>query len=149
MSSDDIIKLICDRVAEALKKRESAMTDDHASLWVDYQNHLTEGWSLLESMLMDHIKSLIRIELDRLPRAIQLALWWNTDQGSDAMVDATWCYEQNEPFDPDLGNPAEDDMFEAVTALVLEWLSNKAEQEESESQEAEGEEDNDDEDSDE
>jgi hypothetical protein len=78
-----------------------------------------------------------------------LALWWNTDQGSDAMVDATWCYEQNEPFDPDLGNPAEDDMFEAVTALVLEWLSNKAEQEESESQEAEGEEDNDDEDSDE
>jgi len=50
------------------------MTDDHASLWVDYQNHLTEGWSLVESMLMRHIESLIQIELERLPRAIQKAL---------------------------------------------------------------------------
>jgi len=59
---------------EALKKRDSVMTDDHASLWVDYQNHLTEGWSLVESMLMRHIESLIQIELERLPRAIQKAL---------------------------------------------------------------------------
>jgi hypothetical protein len=50
------------------------MTDDHASLWVDYQNHLTEGWSLVESWLMRHIESLIQIELERLPRAIQKAL---------------------------------------------------------------------------
>ena len=50
-----------------------------------------------------------------------------------------------------MGNPADDDMLEALTALVLERLSNKAQQEEDESQEAEEEEDNgdDDEDSDE
>lgn len=149
MSSDEIIKLICERVADALKKRESVMTDDHASLWVDYQNHLTKGWSLVESMLMDHIESLIRIELEKLPRSIQKALWWTTKQGSDAMFDATWCYEQDEPFDPSLGNPADDDMLEALTALVLERLSNKAEQEEDESQEADEAEDNDDEDGDE
>lgn len=149
MSSGDIIKLICERVADTLKKRESVMTDDHASLWVDYQNHLTEGWSLVESNLMFYIESLIQIELERLPRSIQKALWWNTEQGSDAIFDAAWCYEQSEPFDPGLGNPAEDDMLEALTALVLERLSNKAEQEELESQEAEEKEDNDDEDSDE
>ncbi len=149
MSSDDIIKLICERVAEALKKRQSVMTDDHASLWVDYQNHVTEGWSLVESMLMDYIESLIQIEIEQLPRSIQKALWWNTERGRDAIFDATWGYEQSEPFDPSLGNPAEDDMLEALTALVLERLSNKAQQEEDESQEAEEEEDNDDEDRDE
>ncbi len=147
MSSDGIIKLICERVAEALKNREPVMTDDNASLWVDYQDHLTKGWSLVESNLMFHIESLIQIELERLPRSIQKALWWNTEQGSDAIFDAEWCYEQSEPFDPGLGNPAEDDMLEALTALVLERLSNKAEQEELESQEAKEEEDNDDEDS--
>ena len=149
MSSDDIIKLICERVADTLKKRESVMTDDHASLWVDYQNHLTKGWSLVESMLMDYIESLIQIEIEQLPHSIQKALWWNTEQGRDAMFDTTWCYEQSEPFDPSLGNPAEDGMLEALTALVLERLSNKAQQEELEAQEAEEEEDNDDEDSDE
>ena len=96
---------------------------------------------------MDYIESLIQIEIEKLPRSIQEALWWNTEQGSDAMFDATWCYEHSEPFDPCLGNPAEDDMLEALTALVLEQLSNKADQEEDESQEAEEEEDNDDDDS--
>ncbi len=137
MSCDDIFKLICERVAEALKKRESVMTDAHASLWVDYQDHLTKGSSLVESMLMEHIESLIQIEIEQLPRSIQKALWWNTEQGSNAIFDATWCYEQSEPFDPSLGNPAEEDMLEALTALVLEQLSNKAQQEENESQEAE------------
>ena len=48
MSCDDIIKLICEHVAESLKKRESVMTDDHVSLWGDYQNHLSKGWSFVE-----------------------------------------------------------------------------------------------------
>ena len=48
-----------------------------------------------------------------------------------------------------MGNPADDDMLEALTALVLERLSNKAQQEEDESQEAEEDNGDDDEDSDE
>ena len=48
-----------------------------------------------------------------------------------------------------MGNPADDDMLEALTALVLERLSNKAQQEEDESQEAEEDNGYDDEDSDE
>jgi hypothetical protein len=144
VSSDDIIKLICERVAEALKKRNSVMTDDHASLWVDYQNHLTEGWSLVESLLMEHIESLIQLELEKLPRPVQKALWWDTEQGSDAMSDATWCYEQSEPFDADLGNPADDEMLQALTDLILGQLSSKAEQEASEREIAEEEQENED-----
>jgi hypothetical protein len=146
--SSDIIKLICERVAEALKKRASCMSDDNASLWVDYQDHVIHGWSVVESMLMFHIESLIRLELEKLPRPVQKALWWKTEKGSDAMFDATWGYEQDEPFDPDLGNPAEDEMFEALTTFVLGPLSRKAEQEALESEiakEAEEDEDNDEE----
>ena len=149
MRCDDIIKLICERVAESLKKRESVMTEAHASLWVDYQDHLTKGSSLVDKMLMDYIESLIQIEIEQLPRSIQEALWWDTEQGSDAIFDATWCYEHSEPFDPFLGNPSEEEMLQALTALVLEQLANKAEQEEIESQEAEEEKDNDNDDSDE
>ena len=106
VNCDDIIKLICERVAEPLKKRQSVMSDDHVSLWGDYQNHLSKGWSFVEEMLMDYIESLIQIEIEKLPRSIQEALWWNTEQGSNAIFDATWCYEHSEPFDPCVGNPA-------------------------------------------
>src|SRR5262245_50664906 len=108
---------------------------------------LPKGWSLVESMLMDHIESLIRMELEKLPRSIQKALWWNTEQGSDAMFDATSCYEQDEPLDPALGKPADNGRLEALTRLVLRQLSSKAEQEALESEIAEEAQENDEEES--
>jgi hypothetical protein len=127
---------------------------DHLSLWGDYQDHVVHGWSLVESMLMFHIESLIRLELEKLPRSVQKALWWSTEKGRDAMFDATWGYEHDEPTESDLGNPTEEEMFEALIAFVLQQLSSKAEQEALESEIAkeadeEAEDDNDGEESDE
>jgi hypothetical protein len=129
MSGEDIVTVICERVVEALKKHETMMGLDHKTLWDDYRDHVINGWSLVESMLMDYIESLIRLELEKLPRSVQQALWWQTDKGNDAMFDAEWGYEHEEPFEPYLGVPAEDDMYQALTDLVLQALSSKAERE--------------------
>jgi hypothetical protein len=115
---------------------------DHKTFWDDYKYHVLNGWSLVESMLMDYVHDLIRLELDQLPPPVQKALWWQTDQGSDAMFDAEWCYEHGEPFEQYLGVPAEDQMFQSLTDLVSRKLSGEAEDEAlQESQEAEEEED--------
>ena len=102
---------------------------DHNDWWDDYQDHVVNGWSLVESMLMEYVENLIAIEIEKLPDTVQKALWWQTDKGEDAMFDAEWCYRHREPFDPHLGVPAEDDKTQAVTDLILQALSTKAERE--------------------
>jgi len=99
----------------------------HKNLWDDYQDQVVNGWSLVESMLMENVENLIAIEIEKLPDTVQKALWCQTDKGKDAMFDAEWCYRHGEPFEPYLGVPAEDD--KALTEHILQALSAKAEQE--------------------
>ena len=109
MSHKDLVALICERVVEKLKEHETMMGLDHNDWWDDYQDHVVNGWSLVESMLMEYVENLIAIEIEKLPDTVQKALWWQTDKGEDAMFDAEWCYRHREPFNPHLGVPAEDD----------------------------------------
>jgi len=37
---------------------------DHKDWWDDYQDHVVNGWSLVESMLMEYVESLIAIEIE-------------------------------------------------------------------------------------
>jgi hypothetical protein len=127
---NELIQVISDRVAETLKRGRAGMTDDHASLWADYQAHVLNGASVGESMLLHHVESLIQIELDKVPPPIRSRLWWDTEKGVDAMFEAKWSYEHNEPFARNLGNRADDEIVEDLTGLVLAHLAKRAEREE-------------------
>ena len=129
MSHQDLVDLICERVVEELKTHETCMGLDHKNFWDDYQDHVVNGWSFVSSMLMKYVESLIAIEIEKLPEPVQIALWWQTDKGKDAMFDAKWCYKHGEPFEPYLGIPAEDDKMQVLSDLVLQALSTKAERE--------------------
>ena len=135
MSHQDLVALICERVVEELKKHETCIGLDHKNWWDDYQDHVVNGWSLVESMLMEYVENLIVIEIEKLPDTVQKALWWQTDKGNDAMFDAEWCYRHGEPFEPYLGVPAEDDKMQALRDFVLQALSTKAEREALEAEE--------------
>lgn len=136
MSHQELIALICERVVEELEKHETCMGLDHKNWWDDYQDHVVNGWSLFESMLMEYVENLIAIEIEKLPDTVQKALWWQTDKGKDAMFDAEWCYRHGEPFESHLGVPAEDAKIQALAELILQALSSKAEREALEAAEA-------------
>lgn len=132
MIGESIIIEIRNRVAEALKQRPSAMTDDHPSLWKDYQVHLVDGSSIMAGFLMDFIGGQIQSELDRLPEGILTVLWWNTENGRNALSDAEWNFRNRDAIEPHVGNPPQDQIIEDLTKLILQELADMAEKEDME-----------------
>src|ERR1051326_1304226 len=102
MAGEDIFKEIRDRVVLALKKYPTAMNDEHCDLWGDYKDHVINGTSLIEKMLMDYVEAQISLELEKLPKRILNALWWETEHGSGALIDAEFAFCNNEEIDSDV-----------------------------------------------
>lgn len=84
---------------------------------------------------MDFIEGQIQSELDHLPKGILTALWWNTENGCDALFDAEWNFSNRDAIEPGLGNPPQDQIIEDLTNLILQELAEMAERAEREDME--------------
>ena len=60
------------------------------------------------------------------------ALWWNTENGGDALFEAEWDFRNRDAIKPDLGTPPQDQIIEDLTNLILEELAKLAEREDME-----------------
>jgi hypothetical protein len=126
---ETIIFELRDRVARSLQGQPSVMTDDHASLWHDYRDHVAHGTSIVEKLLFDFIEAKIETELTHLPTGITKALWLNTEPGWDAIFTAGWNYRNGETSEAELGDPPHDQMIQDLTRLILRELAKRAEEE--------------------
>ncbi len=129
MVGASIINAICDRVKTALVGDKSVMADDPASLWADFQNHVLYGSSLVESLLTQHVESLIQLELEKLPQSILDALWWNTEKGEGLLIEVEVDFEHGDAIDPQACVLYVEGVKSDLVAFILEQLARKAERE--------------------
>src|ERR1051326_1223722 len=129
MAGEDIFKEIRDRVVLALKKYPTAMNDEHRDLWGDYKDHVINGTSIIEKMLMDYVEGQIQLELGKLPKPVVRALWWQTEQGSEALIDAEYAFRNNEECDDELINPTWDNVIDHLVQTIRQDLDALAEDE--------------------
>jgi len=129
MSTHALIQEIRDRVIQAMKEQPSAMTDDRKSVWQDFQNHLTYGSSVVENALNMFIEGKILCELTDLPLPVRERLWWETQPGSEAWLEAEWSYRNHEKCDETLLKVPDDESEQHLTQLILRELTKAAERE--------------------
>jgi len=127
MSATKLISLLAERVAEGMRREQSVVDASRSSAWIDYQDEVVAGPTGAGHLFQSFIHQSLKFELSKLPPVLVCGLWWHTESGEETLFEASYAYENNEPIELAVHQPAESETFEAIASAVVARLNELAE----------------------
>ncbi len=108
---------------EYLKSEEPVVYADHGSLWIDLGWDVSQG----EGEIVDHVKSLMKHRIKRLPSLVRQFLWWETIGGGIAKKNIMSALQENQDALDDIEEPDCEEQIEDIIEDLSTWLFLEAE----------------------